>query len=95
MPQVKLTADGKYLLATLKIPPGLIVEGDMLGNIATLKFADHNSIDEKKFPEMERENYLCTKIILGTQEILLEPQMWETKLERSWILNLLEIPHFG
>jgi hypothetical protein len=77
------------------IPPGVSVEGDMLGKISTLKFSDHDIMDEKKFPELAREKYLCTKSVPGTGEILLEPQMWATRLEKSGILNLLEIPHFG
>jgi len=52
-------------LVTLEIPAGIIVEGDMLGRIAALKFAKHNITDEQKFPELERENYLCTKSIPG------------------------------
>jgi hypothetical protein len=50
----------------------------MLGIISTLKFIDHDIMDEQKFPELEREKYLCAKSILGTREILLEKQMWAT-----------------
>jgi hypothetical protein len=49
-PQVKVPKNGKYPLATPKIPPSVIVEGDMLGNIVALKFVDHDITDEQKFP---------------------------------------------
>jgi hypothetical protein len=52
-PQVKVPADGKYPLATSKIPLGVIVEGDMLGKIVSLKFVDHDIMNEQKFPKME------------------------------------------
>jgi hypothetical protein len=36
-PQVRVPTDGKYPLVTPKIPPGVIVEGDMLGKIVCLE----------------------------------------------------------
>jgi len=73
MPQVRVLTDRNYLLVTQEIPPGVIVEGNMLGKIISLKFANYNITDEQKFPEMEWENYLCTKSIPRTREIMLEP----------------------
>jgi hypothetical protein len=58
-PQVKVPTDGKYPLVTPEIPVGVIVEGDMLGNIVALKFAVHDITYEQKFPKLEREKYLC------------------------------------
>jgi hypothetical protein len=49
----------------------------------------------RSFLELEREKYLCTKSVSGIGAILVETQMWETRLENSGILNLMEIPHFG
>jgi hypothetical protein len=51
-PSVKVPANGKYPLATTTIPPGVSVEGDMLGNITTLKFVDYDITDKKNFPEL-------------------------------------------
>jgi hypothetical protein len=65
VPQVKVTKDGKYPLSTPTVPPGVSIEGDMLGNVATLKFVDHDIIDEMKFPDLARENYLCAKRVPG------------------------------
>jgi hypothetical protein len=42
-------------LATLEIPLGVIVEGNMLGNIVSLKFVDHDITDEQKFLELAME----------------------------------------
>jgi hypothetical protein len=42
-----------------EIPPGVIVEGDMLGKVASLKFVDHAITDVQKFPEMAQDKYLC------------------------------------
>jgi hypothetical protein len=44
--QVKVPVDGKYPLETSLVPPGVIIEGDMLGKVDTLKFVDQNIIDE-------------------------------------------------
>jgi hypothetical protein len=73
VPQFRVPTDGKYPSFMLDIPPGVIIEGDMLGNIVALKFVDHEIMDEQKFLEMERENCLCAKRIPGTGSIMLEP----------------------
>jgi hypothetical protein len=39
-----------YPLVDPLIPEGIIIEGDMLGLIPTLKYVDHDITDEKKFP---------------------------------------------
>jgi hypothetical protein len=70
-------------LATPTVPPNASVEGDMLGKIVALKFVDRDITDEKKFPEMEWDKYLCTKSVLGRGEILIEPHTWATGLEKS------------
>jgi hypothetical protein len=44
---VNLQKDAKYPLAEPKIPEGLIVEGDMLGLIPTLKYANHDITDDQ------------------------------------------------
>jgi hypothetical protein len=93
-PPIKVPANGKYPLETSPVPPGVSIEGDMLDKVVSLKFMDHDITDEQKFPELAREKYLCTKSIPGTRAIVLETQVWETRLEKLGILNLMEIPHF-
>jgi hypothetical protein len=78
-----------------KIPPRVIVEGDMLGAVSSLRFVDHEFSDEKKFPDLASRKYLRTFIDLETTFIRVEPKTWETRLEKSRIMNLLQIPHFG
>jgi hypothetical protein len=95
VPQVKIPTDGKYPLVTPPIPPSVSIEGDMLGNISSLKIVDHDIMDEKKFPQLSREIYLFAKSVLETREIFLKTDMSATRFENSWILYLLEIPHFG
>jgi hypothetical protein len=78
-----------------EIPPGVIIEGDLMGKVVALKFSDHDITDAQKFPELAWDKYLRTKSVPGTGAILVEPQSWVVGLEKSGILNLLEIPHFG
>jgi hypothetical protein len=63
--QVKLPKETKYELVEPEIPPGVIIEGDMLGTIGNLKYADHDLEDVKKFPELEIDKYMHTKISFG------------------------------
>jgi hypothetical protein len=60
--QVRLPKEPKYDLVTPMIPPGVTVEGDMLGAVGSLKFSDHDLADLKKFPELVPHNYLCTSL---------------------------------
>jgi hypothetical protein len=46
----------------LEIPLGVIVEGDMLGEILSLKFVDHDLSDEKKFSDLALRKYVKTFI---------------------------------
>jgi hypothetical protein len=48
---------GKDPLAVPLVPPRMSREGDMLGNNASLKFLDHDIIDEQPFPKLAREKY--------------------------------------
>jgi hypothetical protein len=51
---IKVPTDGKYLLVTSLVSPGVSIEGDMLGKVVGLKFKDH-IISEKKFLDMAKE----------------------------------------
>jgi len=93
--QVRPQKEPKYNLVTPVIPPGVIVEGDMLGLVGSLIFLDHDLADIKKFPELAPDNYLRTSLKLDSLIITVESKGWATILQRTSILNLLEIPHFG
>jgi hypothetical protein len=95
MKQVRLQKEAKYAMVTPVIPPGVTVEGDMLGEIESLRYSDHDLSDAKKFPELAPQNYLHTIMRPRSLVMTLEPKEWETRLQRVGILNLLEIPHFG
>jgi len=55
------------------IPEGVIVEGDMLGLIPTLKYVDHDITDEKKFPDLVPSKFLKKHISSETQMIVIQP----------------------
>jgi hypothetical protein len=94
-PPINVPVNAKYPLSIAPVPVGVSSDEDMLGKISNLKFMDHDITDTQKFPELARDQYLCTKTIPGTGEILVEPQEWASGLEKAGILNLFEIPHFG
>jgi hypothetical protein len=57
------------------IPKGLIVEGDMLGLIPTLKYANHDITNENKFPDLVPRKVLKKYIIFETQMIVIKPHI--------------------
>jgi hypothetical protein len=79
-PQVWVAANGKYPVVTPEIPLAVIVKGDKLGKVATLKFVDHDITNMQKFPDMAWEQYLYAKSVTGTRAIMLELQEWSTTL---------------
>jgi hypothetical protein len=79
----------------LDILEGVTVEGEMLGLIPTSKYVYHNITDENKFPELVPSKYLKNYISSETQMIVIEPQIWATRLQKERVINLFDIPHFG
>jgi hypothetical protein len=68
-----------------EIPPGVIVEEDMLGLIPSLKYADHDITDEKKFLELAPSKYLKRYISAETKMVVIEPEIWATRLQKDGI----------
>jgi hypothetical protein len=91
---VKLPKEPNYELFEPKIPPGVIIEGYMLGMIRNMKYVDHDLVVVQKFLELATEKYMCTKIHLDSQIVIVEPQEWAAWMEKTRILNLLKIFHF-
>jgi hypothetical protein len=60
-PQVKVPVDGKYPLETSPIPPGVSIEGDMLGEGFHPQNCRSRYHRREEFLELAREKYLCTK----------------------------------
>jgi hypothetical protein len=70
-------------MVTPVIPPGVTVEGDMLGVIGSLRYSDHDLTDLKKFPELAPQNYLRTGMNPGSLVVTVEPKEWVTGLQRT------------
>jgi hypothetical protein len=85
----------KYPLVESPIPEGVIVEGDMLGLIPTLKYVEHEIIEENKFPKLVPNKLLIKSISSRTHMIVIEPQVWARGLQKTCLLNLFDITHFG
>jgi len=60
-----------------------------------LKYADHDITDEKKFIELAPNKYLRSYINALTKLVVVDREMWATRLQNASISNLFDIPHFG
>jgi hypothetical protein len=61
MPPITVPMNAKYPLPIAPVPKGVRKDEDMLGKVANLKFMDHDITDTQKFPELAKDQYLCTK----------------------------------
>jgi hypothetical protein len=78
-----------------RIPDGVRVESGLLGKIDKLKYSDHDVADTDKFLEFAKRVYLETMGINLIGEPIDQPLQWATGLEKTGILGLLDLPHFG
>jgi hypothetical protein len=74
---------------------GVQVKPDFLGHIENLKYLDHDVANTDKFPEFTKRVYLQTMGVNSVGELIKQPLQWETRLEKTRILGLLNLPHFG
>jgi hypothetical protein len=74
---VNLQKEAKCDLVEPKIPSGVIVEGDMLRAIPSLKFVDHDLSEDNKFLDLDPRKYLNKFINPETSFIRVEPKTWE------------------
>jgi hypothetical protein len=65
-PPVNVPVNAKYPLPITPVLNDVSSDEDMLGKVANLKFMDHDITDTHKFPELVKDQYLCTKIVPGT-----------------------------
>ena len=72
----------------------VLVEGDMFAKIPLLKMEDWDLADQEKFPELSPSMYL-ENIPYDDGMVRVEPKSWALGLQKSRLLNLLHIPHFG
>jgi hypothetical protein len=60
-PLIIVPSNGKYPLPIAPVLKGVRKDEDMLDKVANLKFMDHDITNTQKFPELARDQYLCTK----------------------------------
>jgi hypothetical protein len=66
----------------------------MLGLIPTLKYANHDIIDENKFLKLIPSKFPMKFISSEIHMIVIEPQVWARGLQKAGLLNMFDIPHF-
>jgi hypothetical protein len=87
----------KQPVATLILPrilDGVRVESGLLGHVEKLKYSDYNVADTEKFLEFAKRVYIQTVGVNAVGEPIDQPLQWTTGLEKTWILGLLDLPHF-
>jgi hypothetical protein len=67
----------------------------MVGGVDTMKYFDHDVVETVKFPNLAQHNYMESRGEGPSGAPLLEPAQWILGLYNTWIMNLLDIPHFG
>ena len=70
-------------------------DGDLLGYADVAKFVDYNVGDSKRYPQFRPDQYLTIQKNPRTGADEYVPMEHVQILERSGLLNLLRIPHFG
>jgi hypothetical protein len=74
--------NAKYPLPITPVLKGVRKEEDMLGKVDNLKFMDNDITDTHKFPELARDQYVCTKTDPAAGKNLVEAQAWASGLEK-------------
>ena len=69
--------------------------GTMIGKIDQLKYVDHDTNDQGKFPQFTPGTYLHSVCYQETGATLLEVKQWAAGLDKAGLLNMLDVPHFG
>jgi hypothetical protein len=85
----------KLAIVIPKIPKGLKAVDEMVGGVHTMKYFDHGVADIVKFPDLVQPNYMESRGEGPSGAPLLEPMQWILGLYNTWIMNFLDIPHFG
>jgi hypothetical protein len=77
------------------IPEGVQVEPQLLGHVGKLKYSDHDVSDDTKYPELAPRVYMQNIVVNQLGETISQPHQWAVGLDRTGILGLLQLPHFG
>jgi hypothetical protein len=76
-------------------PEGIQVDSQLLGHVEKLKSSDHDVADERKYPELAPQVFSETIVVNTLGGTITKPRRWAVRLDRTRILGLLKIPHFG
>jgi hypothetical protein len=68
-PPITIHVNAKYPLPIEPFSKGITQYKDMLSKLANLKFMDQDITDTHKFPELDKDQYLCTKTNPDTGKI--------------------------
>jgi hypothetical protein len=71
------------------------VDPQLLGHVRKLKYSDHEVADETKYPELAPHVFMHKVVVNQLRETITQPHQWVTGLNKTGILGLLKIPHFG
>jgi len=75
-PQINIPSNANYVVPVPPILASVSSDEDMLEKISNLKLMKNDIMDTQKFLELSRDQYLCTRTVLGMGEILVDPQEW-------------------
>jgi hypothetical protein len=78
-----------------QIPEEVHVDPKLLDHIVNLKYSNHDVSDENKYPEIVAHAFMQKVVMNQLGEMISQPHQWEVGLDRTRILGLLKIPHFG
>jgi hypothetical protein len=90
-PQNKLEAE----IVLPCIPEGVQVDLQLLGHVRKLKYSDHDVSDETKYPELAPQVFMKNIVVNQLGETISHPHQWAVGLDKTGILGLLKLPHFG
>jgi hypothetical protein len=77
------------------IPKGVQVEPQLLGHIGKLKYSDHDVSDDTKYPELTPKVFMQNMVVNQLGETISQPHQWKVGLDRTGMLGLLQLSHFG
>jgi hypothetical protein len=78
-----------------RTPEGIQVDSQLLGHVEKLKFSNHDVADERKYPDLAPQVVSETIVMNPLGGTITKPRKWEARLDRTRILGLMKIPHFG
>lgn len=81
-----------YVVFTTCIPKGVTISGAQLAFVPLLKYCNFNLEDKRNYALCALHRYL---MLSSGWKPHLVPQPWTQQLDRSSILNVMKIPHFG